>query len=225
MGPSISVVIRTRNEIAWIAQCITAVKLQRADRTEIVVVDNGSTDGTPELVRKLGCKVVDISPTQFTFGRALNWGIAASSEEYIGILSGHCIPSNEMWLCRLRSCFEVEGVVGAYGAQEPLPDSHDFDKRDLWTTFPIERRFQKKDFFFHNANSMILRSVWDQYPFDEELEGLEDRAWAKKVIASGATIAYEPQARVYHHHGIHQGRDEMRAERVVRVIELIKHDR
>jgi GT2 family glycosyltransferase len=74
---------------------------------------------------------------------------------------------------------------------------------------------------FHNANSMIRRSVWMAVPFDEEISGVEDRDWARKVLARGYQIVYEPLASVYHHHGIHQGLDPDRAERVVRVIQMI----
>jgi GT2 family glycosyltransferase len=68
---------------------------------------------------------------------------------------------------------------------------------------------------------MLRRSVWERIPFDEEINGVEDRDWAKKVIAAGYHIVYEPQASVYHHHGIHQTMDVARAERVVKMIELI----
>jgi rhamnosyltransferase len=52
---------------------------------------------------------------------------------------------------------------------------------------------------------------------------VEDRDWAKKVLGRGYKIIYEPSASVYHHHGIHQGRNVERAERVVRVIEMINN--
>jgi rhamnosyltransferase len=104
-----------------------------------------------------------------------------------------------------------------------LPDSNAFDKRDLWTTFGLERRIQRKDFFFHNANSMIQKRVWEEIPFDEEISGVEDRDWAKKVLGMGYAIIYEPSASVYHYHGIHQGRNVERAERVARVIDLISN--
>jgi hypothetical protein len=113
-------------------------------------------------------------------------------------------------------------VAAVYGRQEPLPDSDDFDKRDLWTTFGVERRLQRQDYFFHNANSMIRRSIWQRIPFDEGLNGVEDRDWAKKVLALGHEIVYEPLASVAHHHGIHQGRNVERCRRVVKVIEFIQ---
>ena len=217
----ISVVIRAKDESAWLNRCLTAVRNQTVP-AEIVVVDNESTDGSGELYRRHGCTVLSMSDAEFSFGRALNRGIAACSGEYIAILSAHCVPLNDAWLYRLVANFGDPKVAGVYGRQEPLPDSTDFDKRDLWTTFGVERRVQRKDFFFHNANAMIRRSVWEQIPFDEALSGVEDRAWAREAIAAGHALVYEPAASVYHHHGIHQGQDAVRARRVVKVIELIR---
>jgi glycosyltransferase involved in cell wall biosynthesis len=217
----ISVVIRTKNEERWLRRCLTAVALQSYRPVEVIVVDNVSTDGTVGIAKEFGCRILSIDDCEFTFGRALNRGIAVARGELIAILSGHCIPLNERWLSCLAASFVDELVAGVYGRQEPLPDSDPFDKRDLWTTFGLERRVQTRDIFFHNANSIILRRVWNEVPFDEEISGVEDRDWAKKVLGRGYKIVYEPNASVYHHHGIHQGRNVERAERVVRVIELI----
>jgi glycosyltransferase involved in cell wall biosynthesis len=217
----ISIVIRTKNEAHWIERCLAAIALQDVRDREIILVDNASTDGTPALARRFGCRVVNISPRAFTYGRAINVGVRAARGELVAILSGHCVPVHDRWLSTLAAPLDDPSVAGVYGRQLPLPDSHPFDKRDLWTTFGVERRVQARDFFFHNANSMIRRSVWNQLPFDEAINGVEDRDWARKVLARGYRIAYEPLAAVYHHHGIHQGLDPDRAERVVRVIQRI----
>ncbi|MEC7675840.1 MAG: glycosyltransferase family 2 protein, partial [Pseudomonadota bacterium] len=66
------------------------------------------------------------------------------------------------------------------------------------------------------------KSIWHDQPFDEEIRGVEDREWGKRMIARGYEIVYEPMMRVYHHHGIHQGRDEGRAKRVAEVIDVIR---
>jgi glycosyltransferase involved in cell wall biosynthesis len=219
----ISVVIRTKNEERWLRQCLSAVSRQVYCPLEIIVVDNASKDGTASIAKEFGCRVLFIDDSDFSFGRALNIGIDVAKGEFIAILSGHCIPLNEKWLACLSAAFENERIAGVYGRQEPLPDSNAFDKRDLWTTFGVERRIQRKDYFFHNANSMIRRRVWDETPFDEEISGVEDRDWAKKVLRMGYAITYEPSASVYHYHGIHQGRNVERAERVARVIDLISN--
>jgi glycosyltransferase involved in cell wall biosynthesis len=221
----ISVIIRTKDEVGWLERCLRAVRLQSLPVEQIIVVDNVSTDGTRDVARESGCVVLDISDREFTYGRALNYGLAQISSEFAAILSAHCVPVNDAWLHRLWLNFQDPSVAGVYGRQEPLPDSHNFDKRDLWLTFGSDRRAQRSDYFFHNANSMVRRSVWERFPFDETLSGLEDRAWAQNVLTAGYSIMYEPAASVYHHHGIHQGRDEARAERVVRVIELLNQNR
>jgi glycosyltransferase involved in cell wall biosynthesis len=217
----ISIVIRTRNEAGWIERCLSAVALQDAPDHEVIIVDNASTDTTRRIARRFGCRIVSISNGAFRYGRAINLGIRRARGELIAILSGHCVPANDRWLSALAAHFDDPRVAGVYGRQLPLPDSHAFDKRDLWTTFGVERRTQRSDYFFHNANSMIRRAVWEQIPFDEDISGVEDRDWARKVLARGHLVAYEPLGAVYHHHGIHQGLDPQRAERVVKVIQMI----
>lgn len=219
----ISVIIRTRNEAAWIDRCLTAVAAQSYHDFEIVLVDHASTDGTRTIGERFGCRIVAIGEGEFSYGRAINEGIRAARGDYLAIVSGHCVPLNDQWLQCLRAAFVDDRVAGVYGRQEPLPDSDPVDKRDLWTAFGIERRVQSKDIFFHNANSMIRRDVWERFPFDEHLAGVEDRDWAKRVLSWGYRIVYEPSATVYHYHGIHHGQDASRAERVVRVIELIQN--
>ena len=217
----ISVVVRTKNEGPWIRRCLSALREQDYHDFEVVVVDNESQDDTVPVLKSYDCRVLSISTQNFTHGRSLNLGIAAARGELVAILSGHCIPRDDKWLRRLAIAFTHQDVASVYGRQEPLPDTRDLDKRDLWTTFGLERRVQCQDYFFHNANSMIRREIWEKVPFDEELSGVEDRDWAKRVLEFGYKIVYEPMACVYHYHGINHGRDEARAARVVRVIELI----
>ena len=217
----ISIVIRTKNEERWIGRCLSAISMQNYPEFEIIVVDNDSTDGTLDIVNGFSCKLVTIGDEDFTFGRSLNWGINSAQGEHVAIISGHCVPVNDRWLLTLMSAFTNENTVGVYGRQVPLPDTAADDKRDLWTTFGIEQRRQLTDFFFHNANSIIRRDVWQEVPFDEEISGVEDREWARIVLGKGYEIAYEPAGLVHHYHGIHHGRNLERSVRVAKVIELI----
>ena len=216
----LSIIVRSKNEEKWIAACLEGIFKQIYQDFEVILVDNSSTDRTLEKAARFPISKV-ITIDQFLPGRAINMGIRQSRGDFVVCISAHCIPVNEHWLDKLLQNFDDAGIAGVYGRQEPMSFTSDVDKRDLINLFGLDKRIQKKDPFFHNANSMIRRDVWEKYPFDEKATNIEDRIWAKTVLAAGYQIAYEPDASVYHYHGINQGRDLARAKSVVRILEQI----
>lgn len=218
-SPLISIVIRAKNEEKWIASCLSSIFRQRYRDFEVVLVDNCSTDLTVKKAGEFNVKVVTVE--DFYPGQALNIGIKASRGEFIVCISGHCIPVDEFWLENLLRNFDSGKVAGVYGRQEPMAFTNDLDKRDLINIFGLDKKVQRKDPFFHNANSMIRRDVWGKYPFDENVKNIEDRVWAQCVLSQDYEIVYEPEASVFHYHGINQGRNIERAKGVVKILEQI----
>ena len=92
----------------------------------------------------------------------------------------------------------------------------------MLTVFGLDKKIQKKDSFFHNANSAFRREIWNKFPFDEKVSNIEDRVWGQQVIDSNYNIIYEPEASVFHWHGIHHDSNLTRASNVVNVLESIK---
>jgi rhamnosyltransferase len=216
--PKASIIIRTRNEERWIRSCLEAVFSQEFRDFDVVLVDNQSTDKTLEIARKFNVRVAE-HRTKYYPGQALNEGIRNSTGDWLVMLSGHCIPTSPRWLGRLLAHFGDDRLAGVYGRQEPLPFTSDRDKRDLWTIFQLDRKVQTKDCFFHNANSAIRRDLWQCTPFSETATNIEDRIWAKEMLDRGYHLIYEPEASVYHWHGIHQNDNGERRRNVVRIIE------
>lgn len=212
-----SLIIRTKNEERWIASCLESVFNQNYDDFEVILVDNMSEDGTVAKAQQFPVKLVTIE--RYKPGESINVGIAASSGDVIVILSGHCVPTNNDWLKNLIAPLENKKIAGVYGRQQPMSFTTDRDKRDLLTVFGLDPKIQKKDTFFHNANSAILRSTLEKFPFDEETPHIEDRLWAHDVLAAGMEIYYEPAASVYHYHGIHQDDNPKRRRNVVQILE------
>lgn len=222
--PDISIIVRTKNEERWIGHCLAMLFKQSVADIEVILVDNASDDHTVQVASRFPIKQV-VRIDDFLPGRALNDGIRASSGRYIVCLSAHCIPKANDWLACLRRNFEQDDrVAGVYGRQLPLSFTDGIDKRDLMMLFGNDRRVQIKDYFFHNANSMLRREIWDAYPFDEQVTNVEDRLWAKAVIDAGYRLVYEPEAGVYHHHGLHQGNSRRRVDGVVSVIERVDRE-
>ncbi|MEK9135213.1 MAG: glycosyltransferase family 2 protein [Patescibacteria group bacterium] len=223
-----SIIIRTKNEEKLLGQCLTAVFNQNFKDFEVIIVDSGSTDKTLEIAGQFPVKIVKYNHGQDTFkpGKALNLGIQNSSGKYIVMLSAHCIPENNQWLEELLEDMGPEEVAGVYGNQKSTADTDNIDKLDLLLFFGPEKRIQKKGsfFYFHNANSVIRRSVWEEVQFDETIRHYEKIPWARKVINKGYVLTYTPKAAVSHWHGIHQHtmdaqRAQERAGRIVGILE------
>lgn len=215
----VSIILRSWNEEKWIGACLSAIFKQDYKNFEVILVDNMSTDQTVKKARQYPVHIVSID--DFLPGKAINLGIRKSKGDFIVCLSAHCIPVNDSWLSNLLKNFDDSNVAGVYGRQEPMSFTSDTDKRDLLTVFGLDRKVQIKDSFFHNANSMIRRDIWEAIPFDETTTNIEDRLWAQEVLKRGYHIIYEPQARVFHYHGIHQNQDRERCVNVVKILESL----
>ena len=99
LSPLVSIIIRTKNEERWIDHCLSAIETQKLTDHEIILVDNNSEDRSVKVASKYTEKIINV--TEFYPGKAINEGIRASLGKYIVIISGHCIPKNEMWLEKL----------------------------------------------------------------------------------------------------------------------------
>lgn len=214
----ISIIIRTKDEEAWIESCLNSILSQSIKNVEIIIVDNYSQDNSLKIFKKFGLKKI-YKIKNYKPGKALNLGISKSTGDYIVCLSPHCIPKGQNWLKNLIKSLNRNDIGAVYGRQLPMSYSSALDKRDLLTVFGLDKKIQIKDFFFHNANSAFRKSIWRKYHFDNEVSNVEDRLWAKNLIQKKFKIIYEPKAAVYHWHGINQYGDTQRAENIVRILE------
>ena len=221
MNSLLSIIIRTKNEERWIGLCLERIKSQNYKNYEIILVDSGSTDNTIEKAKRHGIdKLVLID--DYKPGKAINKGIEESNGEFIVILSAHCLPVKNDWLNDLlEEINSNDELAGVYGKQVPMHFSSDEDKRDLLIVFGEDPRIQVKDSFFHNANSIIKKKVWENIKFNDSISNIEDRVWAEEVLRNNLKLKYTPKAAVYHYHGIHQSGDIKRLRGVTNIIETI----
>jgi glycosyltransferase involved in cell wall biosynthesis len=186
--PSISIVIRVRNEAASLKTVLCAICAQAIQPVDIVIVDNASTDGTRELVESYGAKVLGISKEEFTYGRALNRGIRAAEGEYIVILSAHALPVGADFLGRAVEPFHDPLVAAVrclhVGNRDELRAWMESRMLDLTSSLRAVTSSGPVA-----CACAIRKRVWETIPFDEKVTAIEDKLWALDVLKSGYRIA------------------------------------
>jgi rhamnosyltransferase len=201
--PKVSVIIRAKNEGRFLGQTLAAIQGQRYRDFEVVLVDSGSTDRTIEIAKQHGVKIVLIDSKEFTYGRALNLGVANSEGQLLVSLSAHATPETDEWLGSLVAGFRYPRVAGVYGRHIPRSNVSLFELLGMHLTGVTSKdvRLQSGSARFSNTNGAFRRTLWEMAPFNETLPGAEDIEWARRVQRAGYAIMFEPRAAVYHSHG------------------------
>jgi len=99
--PTVSIVIPVKNEERYIVDCLQAVAGQTypAELVRVIVVDNGSTDSTRELVGSFvnGDRLQLVVMEEGTIAAVRNFGAAHAAGGIIAFLDGDCVPAPD-WL-------------------------------------------------------------------------------------------------------------------------------
>jgi rhamnosyltransferase len=200
MKPKCSIVIRAYNEEAHIGRLLTGISQQTLQDVQVILVDSGSTDATVEIARSYPVEVLTIRPQEFSFGRSLNLGIQQAAADFIVLASAHVYPVYPDWLENLLKPLTCSQVALTYGKQRGSEASHFSERQIFEHWYPEQPRPRQKHPFCNNANAAILRSLWEQRPYDENLSGLEDLDWARWAQEGGHDVVYVPEAEVIHVH-------------------------
>lgn len=209
--PTTTWVIRTKNEEKWIGRVLESLYMQSRLDFEVIIVDSGSTDNTLKIASKFPIrKIINLKQKDFSYGYALNIGIAEAWGDFIGIISAHSLPISNSWYQNAFSNFADPNIAGVAGTYSSLPDSNYEEK--LWDTHYHINRINKENFYTgftkenyftksSNTNFMLRKSLWDKYNFDETLTASEDYDWCQEMMARNYNIIYDPSFDVYHSHG------------------------
>lgn len=201
--PSISVIIRARDEAARIGRCLQLVREQRisgregaAEPPELIVVDGGSRDDTPAIAQRHGARVITIDREAFTFGGALNLGAANARGDLLVALSADAFAPDAQWLSRMTEAVENPSVACAAGA------SHGPDDRPLTNPIVQDEALIERfpEWGYSNGAGAFRAELWRERPFREDLAGCEDKEWAWYWLHRGYTCVMDPGLVADHDH-------------------------
>jgi len=223
-NPLVSIVIPVYNCLQYTKNCLIALSENTVyEPYEVIIVDNGSTDGTADFLKCLEGDVKIISNRQnLGFSKACNQGAREASGEYLVFLNNDTIPTTG-WLQQLVKTARTDQTIGIIGSKLLYPDNtiqHAgvvFSKycqvyhiyRGLPENHPSVNRV--REFQAVTAACMLIRKdlFHSLGGFDEKyLNGFEDIDLCFKVREKGYKIQYCPQSVVYHFESKTEGRKD-----------------
>jgi glycosyltransferase involved in cell wall biosynthesis len=209
---NISLIIATRNRCRQLARCFESVALLEFDRPwELIVVDNGSTDGTGDLVKKFSDNVsvplryvIELEPG---LGNAHNAGFKAARGEILAFTDDDCYPEPD-FLKRVGCAF-ADASIGYIAGRITLHDPADYPMTTIESTVPYTFRPGRlvSAGSFGGANMAFRRKVLVEIGGFDPLFGpgalfnAEDVDAAARASAIGWKGEYRPEVIVRHHHG------------------------
>ena len=118
-----SIVMLTNNQLEYTKLCLASIRSRTDEPYEVIVVDNGSTDGTVEYLRSIeGVRLIENSENR-GFPAAVNQGITAARGDYVVLLNNDCIVTTG-WLTRLLDAIESEPTIGLAGPYSNCVSGH-----------------------------------------------------------------------------------------------------
>ncbi len=224
--PPVSVIIPVWNRLEFTQHCLAALAAHTPyDLYEVIVVDNGSTDGTRGFLATLeGDVTVIANPVNLGFARACNQGARAARGRYLLFLNNDTAPQPG-WLEALLEAAARDPRIAVVGAKLLYPDDtiqHAGVALLRDSPYPISpvhlHRLKPRDFAAADeerevaavtgACMLIRADVFREVGgFDEAyLNGYEDVDLCLQVRDRGYRVVYTPKSVVYHHESATPGR-------------------
>ncbi len=197
----ISVVIPNRNGAAVIGECLRAAFASRYRRFEVVVVDDGSEDGSVEVIRRFPCRLVRLPHGGVS--RARNAGAAASRGDLLFFVDNDCLLREDTLAVASAAYGRTPGLVLG-GTYTPAP--HD---RDFFSAFQsvfihhFETKRAEPDYVASHAMAIDAELFRRSGGFVENsflgvAASVEDVELCHRLRRMGCRLALEPRLLVRH---------------------------
>jgi GT2 family glycosyltransferase len=198
-----SLIIITLNRPALLQRTLEGLKRQSRLIDEIIVIDNGPTRDTEQVVSASTARYVP-EPRR-GYGHARNRGLAEASGAVIYFLDDDCVPEPD-WSEVLWTTLHSDAADLASGSRAPGQPGLAARLEYLSTDGPVLSPSLAAGPARHlsTSNLILRRDVIEKVGcFDTKLTMCEDRDFTTRARKLGFRLRYEPRARVTHYPAIH----------------------
>jgi GT2 family glycosyltransferase len=209
MNPLVSLVIVNWNRRDYLMDCLNSIKNQDYSPVEVIIVDNHSSDGSPEMVTSAFPEYALIQLPDSSYGacEAFNIGFANTHGDFIGILDNDVELTGD-WVRRIIDRFKTENETTAILSTKVIePDMPDWY---LQSSHLCNERYIDT---FVGCGSMVKAKVLHENGYYDEKFFIHanERDLALTLIAKGYKILHYPDVITYHKKpfGIHQGNERL----------------
>lgn len=209
---SVSVILPTLDAACEIAALLTALKGQTRPPDEILVVDSASTDGTADLVRPHGARVISIPRSQFDHGGTRDAALRETTGEFVLFLTQDALPADDRYIENLLKPFADARVAAVSGRQLPRPDARPYVRAVQQYRYPVQSRTWGSEarealgiraYHLSDVCSAYRRSAYEAVGgFAHPLPTNEDMLIAAAFLDAGYRLAYRADAVVLHSHNL-----------------------
>jgi glycosyltransferase involved in cell wall biosynthesis len=207
MTPLVSILIPAYNAERWISDTIRSAIAQTWPQKEIIVVDDGSTDGTLAKARQFESNKVRVvtQPNQGA-ATARNKAFSLSRGDYVQWLDADDLLSRDKIACQMQRAEQTRDrrllLSSSWGYFRSRPHKAKFIPTPLWCDLaPTEWLIRKWEGNWHmqTATWLVSRELIDAAgPWDTRLLGDDDGEYFSRVINASSCIRFVPQSRVYY---------------------------
>jgi GT2 family glycosyltransferase len=201
-------IIPVHNRADLLGCLLDSIAQQTVPFAEIVVVDNGSTDGAAEIARDRGCRVIEMGENA-GFSRAVNHGWKAASTKWVAILNSD-VELDSRWIDRLMAGIGdadyATGIIRDAIDRTAIDGTYDLVSRAAcaWRAGhgePAHETSSRSSIAIAPGTACVFRrDVLDRLNgFDERYGSyLEDVDLGLRCLQEGFTGVYIPDAVAYH---------------------------
>jgi glycosyltransferase involved in cell wall biosynthesis len=207
MPKLVSVIIPCFNAEKWVAEAIESCLNQTYSNMEIIVVDDGSTDNSLEIIKSYGTKIKwETFPHNKGGNQARNRGFALSKGEYIQFLDAddYILPNKIEQQVQLLEQTEADVVYSDWRHKQHLPDGTSYlDRIEVAGAQADILESLLEDWWTATASLLYRRTVVEESGgWDESLVVAQDRDFFLTVVLNGAKVVYLPGcSSIYRRHG------------------------